>query len=242
MDQFKHLEKPVGLTDWAYLWIKEAILNLKLSPGIQLHINQLTSQMNISRTPIREALLRLEKDGLVRVISRIGFFVTEITSQDLEELYEIRELLESRAIEGAVNNLSDGDMKHIDDLIQAGFLSVEKKDVEKFLQTEIEFHSFLIDHSQNQRLISIMESLRDLTYRWRTLSLRSFGNLRLSHEEHKEIADAVKTRNGKKAGRLMGEHIRNAKDRILQLVEQEQESNGEKDKNYLTPMTLMSRN
>ncbi len=244
MIQFTQLEKPVGLTDWAYQWIKGAILNLTLAPGTQLHINNLTDEFNISRTPIREAFLRLEKDGLVRLIPRVGFFVTEITRRDLEELYEIRELLESRAIETAVNNLTDGDLQHIDNLIQASLVSVEENDAEKFLQTEIEFHTFLTNHSSNQRLISIMEGFRDLTLRWRTLSIRSSENLRLSHEEHQRVAEAVKNRDGKQANLLMGQHIRNAQDRIIQLVEHYQESNGEKEKddNYSTTMISMNRN
>jgi DNA-binding GntR family transcriptional regulator len=220
-------EKPVGLTDWAYTWIKQSILSLALAPGVQLQINNLAAELNISRTPIREALLRLEKDGLVRVVPRKGFFVTEITRRDLEELYEIRELLESRAIEEAVNNLSEGDLQKIDSLIQAGSLSVEEKDIDKFLQTEIDFHAYLVDHSGNRRLISIMEGFRDLTLRWRTLSLRSFENLGFSHQEHKNIVAAVKARDGKKAGQLMSLHIRNSQHRILQLVEHFKESNGE---------------
>ena len=229
MNQFIQLEKPIGLTDWAYQWLKRAILSLTLAPGAQLNINQIAAELDISRTPIREAFLRLEKDGLVSAIPRVGFFVTEITRRDLEELYEIRELLESRAIEVAVNNLSDVDLQQIDNLIRAGFLSVKENDVDKFLQTEIDFHTFLLDHSRNQRLISIMESFRDLTLRWRILSLRSPENLKLSHEEHMNIVEAVKTRDGRKAGKLMSQHIRNSKNRLLQLVEHPKETNGGKE-------------
>jgi len=213
------LVKPIGLTDWAYQWLKRAILRLDLAPGSQLNINTIANQLNISRTPIREAFLRLEKDGLVHSIPRIGFFVTEITKRDLQELYEIRELLESRAIEDAVNNMSDADLQAIDCLIEAGFMGIEEKDVDKYLQAEIDFHTFLIEHSRNQRLISIMESLRDLTLRWRNLSLRPFRNLKLSQQEHIDIVTAMKSRDAKKAGELMSRHIRNSQARILELVE-----------------------
>jgi DNA-binding GntR family transcriptional regulator len=152
----------------------------------------------------------------------VGFFVTEITRRDLEELYEIREVLESRAIERAVNNMTADDRRQIDALIREGLLSVKEMNVDKFLQSEIKFHTFLTDHSHNQRLISILESFHDLTLRWRTLSLRSPGNLNLSHEEHEKIAKAVKDRDGKLASQLMSQHIRHAKERLLQLVEQPQ--------------------
>jgi DNA-binding GntR family transcriptional regulator len=245
LNQFTELKKPVALTDWAYQWIKGEILSLTLSPGAQLNINNLTEELNISRTPIREALLRLEKDGLVRVIPRAGFYVTEITRRDLEELYEIRELLESRAIEEAVNNMSDLDLKLIDGNIKGSHLSVRDKEVDNFLRLEIEFHTFLINHSSNQRLISIMESLHDLTLRWRTLSVRSLENLNLSYEEHQRIAQAVKARDSKKASQLMSEHIRNSQARILQQVENYQESRDNKksaDKNYSAKVLYVNGN
>ncbi|MGE5123270.1 MAG: GntR family transcriptional regulator [Acidobacteriaceae bacterium] len=219
MLQPTQLAKPIGLTDWAYHWLKRAILSLDLAPGAQLNINTIASELNISRTPIREAFLRLEKDGLVKSIPRIGFYVTEITKRDLEELYEIRELLESRAIEDAVNNLNDQDLRKVDHLIETGFMSIEEKDVDKYLQAEIDFHNFLIEHSRNRHLISIMESLRDLTLRWRNLSLRTFRNLKLSQQEHIDIVAAMKSRDGKKAGEMMSRHIRNSQARILKLVE-----------------------
>jgi DNA-binding GntR family transcriptional regulator len=243
LDHFTRPEKPVGLTDWAYQWIKDAILNLTFTPGIQLRIDQLTTQLNISRTPVREALLRLRRDGLVRVVPRVGFFVTEITRRDLEELYEIREVLESRAIERAVNNMTADDRRQIDALIREGLLSVKEMNVDKFLQSEIKFHTYLTDHSHNQRLISILESFRDLTLRWRTLSLRSPGNLNLSHEEHEKIAKAVKDRDGKLASQLMSQHIRHAKERLLQLVEQPQVPIAEKtDERSSATGILLKRN
>lgn len=235
MNQLTELKKPVALTEWAYRYIKGAILSLILAPGSQLIINNLTDELNISRTPVREALLRLEKDGLVRIEPRAGFYVTEITRRNLEELYEIRELLESRAIEEAVKNLSDSDLEQIDRNIKDSWLSIRNEDVDKFLQLEIEFHTFLIDHSWNQQLISIMESLHDLTLRWRTLSIRSSENLNLSYEEHRRIAEAVKIKNDKKAGQLMAEHIRNSQARILRQVESFQgssDSNTSTDRNY----------
>ncbi len=245
LNQFIELEKPVGLTDWAYQRIKGAILSLTLAPGAQLNINSLIEELNISRTPIREALLRLEKDGLVRVMPRAGFYVTEITRRDLEELYEIRELLESRAIEEAIINLSASDLEQIDGIVQGSRHSVREKDVDKFLRLEIEFHTFFIDHSRNRRLISIMESLHDLALRWRTLSVRSIENLNLSLEEHRRIAEAVKARDCKNAGKLMSEHIRNSQARILRQVESYQELKDDKksaDRKFTTKVLYVNGN
>lgn len=224
MAHFQQLDKPVGLTDWAYEQIKAAILKIQFAPGTQLQIESLVAELGISRTPIREALLRLEKDGLVRVVPRVGFFVKEFTHRDLEELYEVRELLESRAVKNAVENLSDDDLDLIDQVLDVSVLAVHANDVDKFLEVEIQFHNFLTEHSQNTYLISILESLRDLSYRWRTLSLRSQASLVRSMEEHLNIARAVRIRDAELASQLMAEHIRNARGRIMEIVKESEGS------------------
>jgi DNA-binding GntR family transcriptional regulator len=211
--------KPSALKDWAYDTIKESILNLRVPPGAQLHIEDLADQMGISRTPVREALLRLESDGLVRAVPRVGFFVTEITRRDLEDLFEVRALLESHAAEKAASLLTGEDLAHIDRLLEAGVSAVERGDLGEFLETEIAFHTLLIERTPNRQLIAMMESLQDLTYRERVLSLESLENVRESCIEHQRIAEALHQRDGELAGRLMREHIWGIRDRMLQFVD-----------------------
>ncbi len=81
------LSKPKVLTDWVYAILKDEILSLRLKPGSQLHIVKLSERLGLSRTPIREALLRLENQGLVEVHPRIGFFVSGVTESDMAELF-----------------------------------------------------------------------------------------------------------------------------------------------------------
>jgi DNA-binding GntR family transcriptional regulator len=211
--------KPKGLTDWAYETIRKLILTLKVAPGEQLQIERLAEQMGVSRTPVREALLRLEQDGLTRVVPRVGVFVTDVSRRELEELYELRELLESRATEEATPRLSEEDLQHIDALLQASQAAVEKGEVHDFLDAEIAFHDLLLQRARNQRLIKIMESLGDLTYRWRIISLRSEDNVRQSLVEHEGIAAALRERNARQAGQRMGNHIRAAKERMIAAFE-----------------------
>nr|MBC7243735.1 GntR family transcriptional regulator [Chloroflexota bacterium] len=211
--------KPTALTDWAYGVIKEAILTLKINPGAQLHIDELAEQLNISRTPVREALLRLEQDGLVRIVPRVGFFVTGITKRDLEELFELRELLESHAVKKATSALTESDIAYLKKLYQENAAAMEREDLAQFLQTEIEFHSFLINHAQNHWLITMMDSVQDLIHRERVLSLRSMENVRISVEEHQRILEALLQRDAELAGRRMGEHIRAVKERLSQFLD-----------------------
>lgn len=211
--------KPAALTDWAYEVIKESILTLKVNPGAQLHVDELAEQLNISRTPIREALLRLERDGLLRIVPRVGFFVTEITKRDLEELFELRELLESHAVRKAALALTDDELVRLQRLYEENAAATERGDLDGFLQTEIDLHSFLIEHAQNYWLIKMMDSVQDLVYRERMLSLRSIENVHASVEEHRRVLEALLQRDAELASRRMAEHIRAVKERLLQFLD-----------------------
>ncbi len=213
--------KPIGLTQWVYVRIKAAILNLDFAPGSQLQVEDLSREMEVSRTPVREALLRLQKDGLVDVLPRVGFFVTKFAARDLEELYELREILESRAVYDAVQFMTEEEMNRFMEIYASTYKAVEKEDTNGFLESEIAFHNFLTEASHNIRLVAMVESMRDLTYRWRILSLNSKEDIRASLKEHKKIADAVQNRDAATASRLMGEHIQNAKNRIVRMIPRE---------------------
>jgi len=214
-----HSPRPGGLTDWAYDTIKEAILHLDLPMGAQLNIEELAEQMQISRTPIREALLRLEKDGLVRAVPRVGFFVTEITRRDLEELFELRALLESYATKRAAPLLTDGDLKCIEEQLERSTVAVESGDRVGFLKYEIALHEFIIEHARNSRLTAVMEGLKDLTYRERILSIESEDNIRASCAEHEQIVLSLRQRDAELAGTRMWEHIWGVRERMLQYVD-----------------------
>jgi DNA-binding GntR family transcriptional regulator len=213
------LTRPSALTDWVYAAIKDAILSLAFPMAAQLHIEDLAVKFGLSRTPVREALLRLEKDGLVRAVPRVGFFVTQITRTDLKELFEIRQLLESHAVRTAAPTLTKADLEHLERLLMESESSVASKDLSRFLQAETDFHNYLIHHAPNRRLIDVMESLRDLTYRERVLSTRSEENLRLTVVEHRRILDALLQGNAQAAGDLMSRHIGDARDRMLQFLD-----------------------
>ncbi len=210
--------KPSALADWAYSTIKESILNLKIVQGTQLHIDQMADQMGTSRTPIREALLRLERDGLVRISPRVGFFVTELTRRDFVETFEIREMLESRATFQAASALSKEDISFLDQLLEKSESAVDRSDLKKFLEYEIKLHTFIVRHAHNRRLAAMMDSIRDLTYRERILSLESLDNVRASLTEHRKIVQALRNHDASLAARLMSEHICAARDRILQFA------------------------
>lgn len=207
-------EKPAALTDWAYAMIKEEILNLRAQPGLQLHIEKLSKQMGISRTPIREALLRLQTDGLILVYPRVGFFVADLTTDDLCELLEVREWLESNATAKLATIITEDDLAALDELMSKTAQAVEDEDSEKFLELEEAFHSMIIKLCGNKHLIGVMQGLYNLIRRERVLSVRSMENIKWSLIEHQRVVSTLHERNAERASAMMAEHIRAARARL----------------------------
>ena len=207
--------RPVALVDWAYRSIKDALLALEIPPGAQLCADELAQRFGVSRTPVREALLRLEQDGLVRTVPRVGTFAAEITASDLQELFELRELLEVHCAKKAATSLSEEDLKTVDRLIEQAKSAVDGHDPDAFQRSEIEFHELLLERAGNRRLLEVMSGLHDLTHRQRVMSLGLRDNIERSLVEHVAVAEALRKRSKSEAGRLMGVHIRAVRDRLL---------------------------
>jgi len=207
-------EKPKALTDWAYSILKNEILSLHVSPGSQMHVEELSEKLGISRTPVREALLRLSTAGLVQVLPRVGFFVANITVGELFELFELREWLESNAAAKVAPILTENELAYLDELMDGTALAIEKNNVEKFLEAEEAFHDFIIKRCGNQHLVNITESLYNLIHRERILSVRSKENIELSLVEHRLIVSAFHAKDSALATTAMAAHIRAAGTRL----------------------------
>jgi len=217
--EVQEFNRPSDLKDWAYSKIKQLILTSQVKAGEQLRIETLSGKMGISRTPIREALLKLEGEGLVRTASRVGFFVKGLTKRDLRELFELREIIEAYAAEKAAPCLSDDDILYLSGLHKKAVEAVKSNQLEVFVDLETTFHTFIIESSDNQRLLKVLESLKDLTYRERILSVQSIENVAKSLKEHEDIVQVLDQRDGHKAGELMRLHIREVKKRLIEFLD-----------------------
>jgi DNA-binding GntR family transcriptional regulator len=217
MDTIAQTSRPSALSEWAYQVVRERILNLLYAPGEQLQVEKLSEAMQVSRTPIREALLRLEQDGLVRSVARVGFFVVEIAEKDLEELFEVRELLESYAASKAARVLTERDLAELESLIQRGTACADRGDLDDYLDADGDFHGLLIARAQNERLVTMLSSLHYLLHRQRKLSVRSPENVRCTNSEHRKVVDALRAHDAALAGKRMGEHLHAVRERMLRL-------------------------
>jgi DNA-binding GntR family transcriptional regulator len=210
--------KPYALTDWTYHYIKEKILNLEIKPGQQINIDEFTEKLEVSRTPIREAFLKLASEGLLEVRPRVGYFVVDITEQEIRDLFEIREIVESRAAKKAASQLSEQDLEEMKDLMTESHKAVENSDFQLYLSNEIKFHGYLQKHIHNKRLTAFMDGLNDLTYRERMLSIRAIDNIKQTLVEHQRILDGLIKRDGNLAEWYMGEHLHNVSERLIKYL------------------------
>ena len=215
MNDILKSKKPSDLKNWAYETIKRGILNVEINAGEQLRIESLTEQLGISRTPIREALLKLESEGLVRAVSRVGFFVCGITKKDLRELFELREVLESYAAEKAAGFLDQEDIQMLKGYQKRAGEAIKEGNTAEFMEMEISIHSLILRKADNNRLIKMIDGIKDLIHRERILSLQSSENIRESFKEHSRIIEALKNRDPKAAGKMMRSHILAVQGRLM---------------------------
>jgi len=220
--------KPMVLKDWAYEQIKRWILEREIAPGAPLIINDLANEMNISSTPVRDALHRLEIEGLVQVRPRLGFYVAEITQDDLKNLFELRILLEGYAAEKVTTLLTDEEVKTLFAMFDKCTEAEDEESSQKFQISDHIFHTTILERTQNPKLLQIMDQLQDLTHKGVALGTTSYNNIEKSCREHKQILEAMRTRDARAAGQLMREHLTLVMERLLAMLNTQETLNSDK--------------
>lgn len=205
-------KKLKGRAKDAYVYIVEAISTGKLKPNEPIGEVELTSNLNFSRTPIREALCALEQDGLIARSASRGWYVIEVTTHDIEEVFELRKLLETHALLSSFPYFIMDDVLDLKDRIAA---LTENSSNDDYFELDRELHSMLIVNCGNHRLIDMLNTLNMQIERDRNVSAKKPKRLTSSREEHLAILDAILAKDEKKATELLGEHIDNVKDSTL---------------------------
>lgn len=216
--KLKSFAKPI-LRDEVYLSIKEAILTGELTPGERLSIGRLLQEIGFSPTPIREALLKLEQEGFVSRLQRGGFIVSRFTKKDIEEIFEIRSLLESHAVGLAMNHIQTKDIKWLEKNIEESEQFILKNKLNKVSTLNTEFHDYLNRLSKNDRLLFLINELRDRIYQYRSAILRVPEKAEISIDHHRKMIQAIKKKDVDILRKLTHEHIHIGKEVIFAEIE-----------------------
>jgi DNA-binding GntR family transcriptional regulator len=195
------------VTDWVYEEIREAIIDLRLAPGDPLREAAIASQLGVSKTPIREALTRLEQEGLVETTSFKGAVVSGYSPRDLEEIYELRALLEGAAVRAVADDASDETRAQLGDLVSRSRGSRDTGDVAALAALLGAFDVIVYEQVTNRRIRALIENLRAHLTRIGNLTEGIPGRVEASVEEHAAIVEAIVRRDADDAERLMRAHI-----------------------------------
>lgn len=196
-------------TENVYDILRRKVIDSELTPGSQLLEQELAIMLGVSRTPVREALVRLQNEGLVEVIPRHGVRILPMSISDMKEIYEILISLEPMAAELiALRGATEGELAELRACCDRMVETLDRDDIEQWAQADEDFHLNIIRMSGNKRLADVVLNCWDQVHRARyfTLRLRSHPQPRKSIEEHLDIIEAIRQRDGARANRLFRQH------------------------------------
>lgn len=196
-----------SLADQAYQALRAAILDLTLKPGEQLVEQRLAQALGTSKTPIRQALHRLEQAGLVKGVPGKGYCVASLTLRDAREILQIRAMLEGLAAELACARLTETELGDLREHLRAAQTASEDGQPELSAELGHQFHKVLIDKADNERLVFLIGVLSDQYRRVRLISNQNRRRNPKSIEEHADILRALEARDAAGAGQAMRRHL-----------------------------------
>jgi DNA-binding GntR family transcriptional regulator len=200
------MDRVNGLAGQAYGRLRQAILSGDYAPGAALFENQLAEKLGMSRTPVREALQTLSRDGFVEIVPNRGYFIPRLSVDDVRELYELRENLEGLAARCAALRATDADIDELDHLFQQYESAAHW---EAWVRLGTEFHEKLVALANNKRLAGMLDSLQAQISMTRQSALRHVkGRRDEAVREHRAILDAMRRRDPDEAERQTRAHVR----------------------------------
>lgn len=198
--------------------LRDAIRRGVLEPGERLMEVQLAEELGISRTPVREAIRKLEQEGYVIMMPRRGTYVSNVSVHDVKEIFEIRSALESLSIVLATMRIEPEELEKLRALLVEIEGHIERKDIDKIVATDVKFHGLLYQVSRNERLVTIINNLKEQLARFRTLSMSYPGRLKETLEEHRAIVEAIAAGDPDAARDAAERHMEQAEETLLKAM------------------------
>ena len=207
-----------SLVDEAMQQIREAIVSGRLHPRERLIAASFADELNMSRTPIREALQQLKLVGYIRTLPTGRMVVADRSKEELKQLYQLREALECKAIELACDKIKKDDIDKLDNLIKQMENATNQNEHRKFVKINKEFHSFIYSLTENKRLQYLIEEYRDQFMDVRLVLTFSQEDWQVINKGHKNIVNALRNRDCRKAKQEIRMHLlESLKKRITRL-------------------------
>lgn len=206
------------LRDVVFNTLRQAILRGELKPGERLMEIQLANKLGVSRTPIREALRKLELEGLVNMVPRKGAEVADITEKSLRDVLEVRKALEELSVQLACEKITEEEIEELKRVAERFKDTLDDQDVTKIAEADVAFHDVIYTATDNQKLILLLNNLREQMYRYRVEYLKKEEAYPQLIAEHEELIDNISKRNKEEATRIMCEHIDNQVATVINVI------------------------
>ena len=215
------MDEYLPLRDVVFNTLRRAILKGELIPGERLMEITLADKLGVSRTPIREAIRKLELEGLVVMAPRKGAKVASITERDLNDVLEVRKGMEVLAISLACKRITGEELEKLETIEQSFQKLIESGNLTELAEMDVKFHDTIYQATNNQRLVQLLNNLREQMYRYRMEYLKDIAVRRTLAEEHKAICRALRERDEQQAEQYVSIHIDNQQKAIIRSLNQE---------------------
>jgi DNA-binding GntR family transcriptional regulator len=217
------LDADLPLREVVFNTLRIEILRGDLKPGERLMEIQLANRLGVSRTTVREAIRKLELEGLVLMIPRRGAEVAKITEKGLRDVLEVRRTLEKLAVSLACQRITDEEIEQLRKVSNHVTSFHNKKDLMGMAKADEEFHNVIYNATNNQKLIKILNNLSEQVYRYRVEYLKQKDTPPQIIREHKEMLNAIEARDDKLASEIAATHIENQEKSIADKLRNERD-------------------
>lgn len=218
------LRADLPLRDLVFNTLRQAILTGELKPGERLMEIHLADKLGVSRTPIREAIRKLELEGLVTMIPRRGAEVAQITEKNMNDVLEIRRTLDALCAELACDRITEGGLRSLKESCDLFEQSVAGKDAKKIAQADVALHDIILQATGNQRLIQMVNNLAEQMYRYRFEYIKDSSQHQRLVEEHRIIYKSILEKDKDTAASAARTHIDNQKKAIIRQIRLDRKS------------------
>ena len=203
------------LRDVVFNTLRQAILTGEMKPGERLMEIHLANKLGVSRTPIREAIRKLELEGLVIMIPRRGAEVAQITWKNLKDVLEVRKALDVLAIELACERMTQEELQKLCKACEAFKDATKNGDLRKIAESDVALHDIIVYSTRNNRLIQLVNNLSEQMYRYRFEYIKDVSQHERLVKEHNDIYESILKKNKKAAADAVRRHIDNQEEAII---------------------------
>ncbi len=213
------------LRDVVFNTLRQAILTGELKPGERLMEIHLANKLGVSRTPIREAIRKLELEGLVIMIPRRGAEVAQITEKSLKDVLEVRRAMDALCVELACDRITDEELENLRQACDNFEAAVKTKDAKKIAQADVALHDIILQATGNQRLIQLVNNLSEQMYRYRFEYIKDFSQHENLIAEHRIIYQGIMHKDKATAASAARTHIDNQELAIIRQIRLDRQNN-----------------